>query len=250
MEKKQSHQQKQQEEEYTFPYHYIPRYKPSFTQTYNLDWGLSYAGSIEFILEKLREEEFLSLADIGCGDGRIAAEIAGEFPQRDIVGIDYSGLAIALAKALNPSLNFLCADISTGMSGKKFDCITLIEVFEHIPPEAAESFVAALHGILDEGGFILLTVPHENIPVTAKHFQHFSSEKLRDYFSSFFSVEEEVLFEKQSLITTLFKRFMTNRYFILNHRKLKNSLYAYYKNNLFFADETNCGRVFLKLRKK
>ena len=43
---------------------------------------------------------------------------------------------------------------------------------------------------------------------------------------------------------------MTNRYFILNHRKLKNSMYAYYKDKLFFADETNCGRVYLKLRKK
>ena len=178
MEKSQSHEQEKQEEEYKFPYHYIPRYKSTFTQTYNLDWGLNYAGTIEFILGKLREEDFRSLADIGCGDGRIAAEIAGEFPQKDIVGIDYSEHAITLAKALNPSLNFQCADISADMSGKKYDCITLIEVFEHIPPATADSFVAALHDILDDGGFVLLTVPHENISVTAKHFQHFTPEKL------------------------------------------------------------------------
>ena len=250
MEKAKSHPQKQQEEEYKFPYHYIPQYKSYFTQTYNLDWGISYSGMIEFLLGKLKEEDFQSLADIGTGDGRIAAEIAYEFYQKDIVGIDYSEHAIALAKAMNPSLNFLCTDITTDTSGKKYDCITLIEVFEHIPPASADNFVKALYSILEENGFVLLTVPHKNITLTPKHFQHFSSEEIKEYFKSYFVIEEEILFEKQSLITNIIKRFMTNRYFILNHRKLKNIVYSYYKGKLFYADEKNCGRVFLKLRKK
>ncbi|MCE5250155.1 methyltransferase domain-containing protein [bacterium] len=250
MEKIKSHKQFLQEDQYVFPYHYVPQIKHGFTQTYNLEWGFNYISVIEFIVELLKNEKFDSLADVGTGDGRLVAELSQEFPQKDIIGIDYSDHAIALAQALNPSLHFQCGDIMHDTPVKCYDCITLIEVFEHIPLSSAHDFAQSLSALSAENGFILISVPHKNVQLIPKHYQHFTTESLMSYFEPYFFVEEKFFLEKQSAILYLIRKMLTNRFFLLNHQPAKNLLYAMYKSMVFRAEEKNCGKLLLKLRKK
>ncbi len=92
-----------QDEEYSFPYHYVSRFRDGFSQTFNDTWGINYVSTIEYIIHRLQNENFNSLIDMGCGDGRLTQELAIEFPDKRILGVDYSRRAISLAKSLNLS---------------------------------------------------------------------------------------------------------------------------------------------------
>ena len=188
--------QKEQDSEYELPYHYIPQYRNGFSQSLSWSWGKNYISAIEFVLKKIKEnaDNINSIADIGCGDGRLTKELATEFPNKEIIGVDYSQKAINLAKALNPNVNFIRKDIINDKLWNHFDAITLIEVFEHIPKELCKNFVKSLHNLLTEKGKIFLTVPHENKKLSYKHYQHFNQASLINYFKDLFNIDEIIFF--------------------------------------------------------
>src|SRR5688500_18918104 len=119
--------QQLQEEEYNFPYHYVSEYKNGFSQCFNDTWGINYISTIEFILSKLKGEEFNSLVDIGCGDGRLSKEIHDTFPGKHVEGIDYSDRAIKIAKALNPKIPFKNINILEENLSNQYDAGILME---------------------------------------------------------------------------------------------------------------------------
>ena len=243
--------QSEQEEEYNFPYHYVSEFREKFTQTFNDTQGINYVATIEYILNRLKKESFETLIDVGCGDGRLVRELNTEFPDKKIFGIDYSEKAINLAKALNPNCNFKCVDIIKEVKYNA-DVITLIEVFEHIHPSISANFVDGIHKHLNKNGVLFITVPHINKPIEYKHYRHFSSESIVDCFNNKFLIEEITPFESNSIIKKMIDLILTNRFFLLNSSKVKNMLYKYYKNNLFFvnSNENKCNRLFIKAIKK
>ena len=139
----------QQDNEYGFPYHYIPQSKNGFTQHYHWGWGKQYLSAVDFILEEVQKDikGIDSIADVGCGDGRITKELTEKFDQ-SVVGIDYSERAIKLAQAL-----------------------------------------------------------------------------------------------------VWLNKLVYNDFWIINNKKINNWLYSFYKRKYFFANQNNCGRIYLKLRK-
>ena len=239
-----------QDEAYHFPYHYIAQYKNGFKQTFNDTWGMCYVSTIEFLLNKLALDSISSIADIGTGDGRLVKDMAELFPNRRIVGIDYSRKAINLARALNPGLHFRCEDIVNNINPDKFDAITLIEVFEHIPLDLTERFVCGLVRMLNQGGYIYMTVPHINRTMDSRHYQHFTLEKIKYYFNDYFNIEEVTYFEQEDkLILKIIHKIMTNKLFILNNQLLLSSFYDIYKRKYFISQEQFCRRIFVKLKK-
>jgi len=250
MEERFSETQTVQEEQYRFPHHYVPQFKGGFSTSVYSGFGINYVSTIEFLLSKLDKIEFNSLADIGAGDGRLVKELAEQYPTKKVTGIDYSQRAINMAKGLNPTLDFIKADIINDNILKKFDILTLIEVFEHIPIEICDDFVNALHELLNGNGLLLLTVPHVNKPVSKKHYQHFSSTSLKEYFEKKFFVEEEIFFEVKNWRLFFIRKLLKNKLFLLNNQWMLNCLYKSYKKHCFYTVEKDCGRIFLKLRKK
>jgi len=243
--------QKSQEDQYSFPHHYVPRYRNGFSTVVYSGFGINYVSTIEFLLNKLNELEFSSLCDIGTGDGRLVKEISETFPGKVIFGLDYSEKAINIAKGLNPFLNFIQANIINDNIEKKFDVLTLIEVFEHIPLNETKQFVSSLHKLLNKNGILLVTVPHINKALSKKHYQHFSVNSLSDNFKEYFSIEEIVTFEKiKNWRIFFFRRLLKNKLFILNNKSILNCIYRSYKRKCFFTDEKSCSRIFLKLKKK
>ncbi|MGP1579447.1 MAG: class I SAM-dependent methyltransferase [Wolinella sp.] len=242
-----------QEEEYNFPYHYVSRFRDGFSQTFNDTWGINYVSTIEYIIHRLQNEHFSSLIDMGCGDGRLTQELAIEFPDKRILGVDYSHRAIELAKSLNPAngAHYYQSNIMKETI-EKVDLVTLIEVFEHIPPSISSEFVDGVYNHLNEGGVLYITVPHWNKPVEYKHYRHFSSKTISECFEGKFHIEEIVPFESNGFQKKIIDTILTNRFFILNHQRIKNRIYQYYKNNLFLLnnDESKCNRLFIRAVKK
>ena len=243
--------QKEQDVEYGFPYHYIPKYNGGFTQNYNWGWGKQYASAMEFILEEIKSDSasIESIIDLGCGDGRLTKELSEMFTDKKVVGIDYSKRAINLAQALNPEVEYKNQNIMDH-DLEKCDAITLIEVFEHIPLELCANFARASAELLKEGGYMYLTVPHENKPVSYKHFQHFNYDSLMKHFQKYFDVEKVEYIQKNNKLLILLNVLMTNKLWIINSSFLNNLFYKFYKNRYFYAEERNCGRIYLKLKKK
>lgn len=252
-ETKLSKNQNVQESEYFIPYHYIPeRDADGFSQTLYWSWGMRYMAGIELVLSVLKENVFKSVLDVGCGDGRFLREVLNFCPDATCLGIDYSDKAIAFAKAFNPQIDYVCLDITTTRLDRQFDIITMGEVLEHIPPEQVPLFLKSVANLLTPNGKLILTVPHANKRVQAKHYQHFSSTSLRLAMEPFFTVERVMPFDRMSRITGWMSRVLghNGNNYIVTNRKLNLLLYKRILGGcLNEQPEDRCGRL-LAIAKK
>lgn len=242
--------QKVQEDEYDFPYHYVPTYKQVFNQCFNWGWGINYIATIEFIIDKLKQEQFELLVDVGCGDGRLTKELREEFKEKKIEGVDYSEKAIRLAKAMDFAGTYHCVDIMNDGLNTRYDIALLIEVFEHIPPQIGDDFLSAVARLIRKDGVLLMTVPHVNAPLETKHYRHFSVKNISKCLEKYFEIIEVIPFEKKDKRKDMIDNLLTNDFFILNHVKLKNFLYRMYKEHLFITEEKFCKRIYIKAKVK
>lgn len=166
-----------QEEQYVFPYHYLSLYDIF----YRLFAHRHYISLLEKIREIIPITSSDRILDAGCGDGRFSHMIKDVGAQ--IVGVDYSERAITFAKAFSPTVSFRCADLSS-FQNEPFDKVYCIEVIEHLPPQHLQTFVKALTACLKPDGYLVISVPSKAIPVSKKHFQHFSVNDIRTLFVS------------------------------------------------------------------
>jgi len=239
-----------QEQEYWFPYHYITSFRESFSQHFVDTWGINYAITLDHIIKRVEELAPCSVVDIGCGDGRLTRELSFCSSIRTLQGIDYSERAIRLAKAMNAdrdNVQFRALDITVGEGVLESDLGILMEVFEHIPLDECEKFLAGVRSLLKSGARLLVTVPHANKPLEYKHYQHFTQDSLLPYFQKDFRVEKVVPFEKKAVSRKLLDHLLCNRLFVLNNQRLLNMAYTYHKNHLFSCDgEKNCQRLYIE----
>ncbi|MBW7896421.1 MAG: class I SAM-dependent methyltransferase [Opitutaceae bacterium] len=242
-----SPEQKTQESEYCYPYHYIPSTDTNgFSQVHSWSWGMNYIGGIELVLSRLRNIDFKSLVDVGCGDGRFLREVRRCYPKVSALGVDYSPVAVNLAKAMNPSSNYLCADITRVPLPHKFDVVTMIEVLEHIPPDDISLFLKAVCSTLNNEGRLLLTVPHKNKKLNSKHFQHFTSRMLAAILEEDFIVEAIVPFDRISKFNAGVLRLLGYRgsNFLITSRGINDWLFRrVLKGCLDEQSEKRCGRL-------
>lgn len=251
----QSDPEERQESEYWLPYHYISRFEGGFSASYHDSWGINYVSTIEFLLERVADLRWHSAIDVGCGDGRIAREIARRHPDRHVLGVDASSRAVGLAAAMNPDVSNLCfavRDIASAVpkAGETFDLALAIEVLEHLPPSDLEGFIAGIARQLKPGGRLLVTVPHSNKPVEPCHYQHFTIDSITRAVSSSFQIEVAMPFEQRGFRRRIVRALIGNQWFILNHAGLLERIYRYYRARLFDCEsEAQCQRVFVVARK-
>ncbi len=232
-----------QEEEYSFPYHHIPTISP-FSQTRSLWWGYEYAAYIGYILSELSSHTFSSLIDIGCGDGRLLAELAHTTSAR-LHGTDFSEKALSFARAFSPGT----VSFSNRPPEELFDIFTAIEVFEHIHPNDADTFLASCALTLKKNGLGIISVPSVNIPLNPKHYRHFTESTFRVALEKHFDVERIVHLNKQTIVSKIVQRLLANRFFILNWQPAKDALYRLYTRTSLLANATNASRILAVVRK-
>jgi SAM-dependent methyltransferase len=245
-----SAEQEIQENEYEFPYHYIPTLDDgNFSQVRKLHWGYEYLSYLRFILSKLERIEFDSLLDVGCGEGRFLCEAGKRFPKKKLIGLDFSGRAVEYAELLNPNLRFACGDITDAtLFSEAFDVVTLIETLEHVPPADIPEFVKGLRRYLKDDGTLIVSVPSQNLALNRKHYQHFSLDSLAESLKPHFKIVEHYFLNRISRWERLLKRLLINKYFILNEPRLLNALFRRYENNLLNAGEADGKRICVVCR--
>ena len=175
-------QQAVQAKEYNYPYHHLFSYDHSgqnFSSFRAFNFSISYGIAVRLISQLLEDWKPNTLCDIGCGDGKLLAVLSEAYSDIQMMGFDYDEHSISWAKMFTPRINFEVRDISSSLLKPGFDFITLIEVIEHIPPRDVEDFIDYASMGLKQGGVLVITVPHKNQRIPAKHYQHFDSEQLK-----------------------------------------------------------------------
>ncbi len=107
-----------------------------------------------------------SILDIGCGDGKITAELAQLVPDGQVLGIDISPSMISFAKeqfpqTAYPNLNFSTCNAEELSTPQQFDLIVAFSSLHHIRNGALALQKMTSH--LKPGGSIfLLLIPRES----------------------------------------------------------------------------------------
>ena len=174
-----SDEQALQEIEYTFPYHHLPFVDDAGVPHHGrrMTWAFEYLAYTHAVERAIASIKPSSLLDVGCGDGRLIANLKKSGFDGTIVGCDRSSRAIAFARAFTPYVDFIAADVSD-VDGT-FDLVTCIETLEHVPEEFVEEFVRGMVSRMSRGGRLLVCVPSVNLRMSAKHYRHYTLASLR-----------------------------------------------------------------------
>jgi len=179
-------QQKVQEEQYVFPYHYLGMASEQHRLLYNVDYEHFLRIVLTLAAPFLQTDT--NVLDAGCGDGRLCYELAIHHGVK-ATGIDFSKAALRFARAFNPQLKFIHANLMHLTFKEKFDVVFLLEVIEHFPPQEVDDALSEIHSVMRPGGKLILSAPSANIPITPKHYQHFMPQMLENILHGKFSVE-------------------------------------------------------------
>ena len=105
-----------------------------------------------------------SLLDVGCNAGDLLFDCRKIFLHIELAGIDINNSAVQAAKKRLPG-----AEIRQGFgyqlpfADQRFDCVTCIEVIEHVPALQRPLLLAEMRRVLVPGGRLVLRCPHAGI---------------------------------------------------------------------------------------
>lgn len=169
--------------EYTVPYHWLTMQHNCLARYVELS-----AVMARMLRQHARPGPGL---DIGCGDGRSTFEVACLLG-RDykLSGIDYDARAIHFARLFAPEIEFRVTNgDGLGAAAASMTFLCCREVLEHIAPDAVPAFIAEQYRVLVPGGIAVVVVPSTRLPVSAKHYRHFTAPSLAQCYGQFESVE-------------------------------------------------------------
>ncbi len=114
-----------------------------------------------------------NVADIGCGTGHLLKFLREKNDVANLVGFEYSGAALKIAKETCPKASFFQFDIYKG-SSQKFDVLFCTEVLEHLlfPDKALKNILK----MIANNGTLLVTVPNGRTDTYKGHINFWSPE--------------------------------------------------------------------------
>jgi SAM-dependent methyltransferase len=243
-----------QSDQYDFPYHYLPVFETDRCRlARQWNWAPSYLAALKivhaWISELIGGSGSWSHVDVGCGDGALLFHLSRIFADRDGLswtGVDYDESAIAWARAMNADrVRFLVADMAE--VDVRYNSATLVEVAEHVPPDLLPDFIANLSRMLLPGAELLLTVPHKNLSVQPKHYQHFDFDAVRDYFCPSFEVVSMHGFARHTPLSRVVRRLILNRRYVFTWEPLSDLLIGQLSKQ--YPNEDRVSRIVAVLRK-
>ena len=108
---------------------------------------------LKFVLIKETDH----ILDVGCGDGKITAEIANKLSKGSIIGVDLSPAMISFAKASFPSLIFKLKDAMDLDFNSEFDTVFSFTTLQWIQDHKA--FLQGAYLALKPSGTLAITMP-------------------------------------------------------------------------------------------
>jgi trans-aconitate methyltransferase len=107
------------------------------------------------ILSMIKDLDFVTFLDAGCGVGTLLMDIHHHYPQVDLNGAEFSQKGTELARQKNPYAKIHQLDLTQKALPQKFDLVTCVDVLEHI--EDDQSALENLHQMTAK--YLLLVVP-------------------------------------------------------------------------------------------
>jgi SAM-dependent methyltransferase len=139
----------------------------------------------EIVKRCLRLKPRARVVDIGSGQGDLAAMLAREYPEADLIGLELSAEGVALASEKVPSARFVQRDllraetVSGDLAGFA-DYAVCSEVLEHV--DDPKSVLLNARTYLAPGCRVVITVPGGPMSAFDRHIghrRHHTSESLR-----------------------------------------------------------------------
>ena len=131
------------------------QYDPAYHEA-NDRWAFESAAVVVPLIQALVEPR--SVIDVGCGNAAWAARFAKN-DVADVWGVD--GGEVVPERLRIPPERFIAHDLTTPLKlERRFDLVVALEVAEHLPEEAAETFVASLAGLGPVVAFSA-AIPHQ-----------------------------------------------------------------------------------------
>lgn len=159
-----------QEAEYRLPYHwFMPRWST---------YAVRNSEVIRFVRQHVRGGP---VVDLGCGDGVVCGKLLEKAGIGDVVGIDVSVRALRLASVLTDRYCYAAMSIcELALTTGSATAMTCLDVLEHLPPSDFRRALSEARRVLSPGGWLMASVPSDRVPVSDKHYQHFSPTALAD----------------------------------------------------------------------
>ena len=137
------------------------------------------------LLRTLGEESFLSVVDLGCGNGLLLSEIAARFPHSALAGIDIAADLVEGNRRRSPRIQWYVADLSEPLLRPElretFDVVVACEIVEHL--DAPEVFLRNACTLCRPGGRLLLSTQSGPVRETERrvgHRRHFTRDTLSE----------------------------------------------------------------------
>ncbi len=242
-----------QEDQYSFPYHYLLEIKDNCLNFKKFFYGFEYFTYLNLIknrIVKLRPE---SIIDIGCGDGKFIYEICRNQQFYNgidrIIGIDKDKKAISFAKAFNEyeKPRFFCENV-LNFKSKSFDIGILMEVIEHFSDKDLNKLIHKISELISINGLLFVSVPSKNLKLQSKHYRHYNKNDLIDLFKKKFELENFFFLYNKTFINKLI-RIIYLISDLLNFSSFKKKLFSLFKSNYFYTDESKCLHIVAIFRR-
>lgn len=150
---------------------YRDRIYPRYTQdhataftTFNQSSYEAAAAPIWHRLGKwLPADRNADILDVACGTGTLLYTLKKQ-GYKHVTGIDISAQQIAAAKQVCSDVHETEALSWLNAHNNEYDCITCIDIIEHLTKAELFAFVDALHAALRPGGILILQTPNAESP--------------------------------------------------------------------------------------
>jgi SAM-dependent methyltransferase len=105
-----------------------------------------------------------SLLDVGCNVGAFLSHCRAVDPEIRLAGVEIDPAALEAARQRVPDAELHQAGAEDlPFADESFDCVTCIEVLEHIPGALRRRALAEMRRVLCPGGRLVLRVPHAGL---------------------------------------------------------------------------------------
>src|SRR4051812_26329910 len=102
-----------------------------------------------------------AMLDVGCNVGALLKHCREVFPNMRLAGVEINPRALDAARRDVPGAELHASGAENlPFADESFDCVTCIEVLEHVPADLRATALAEMKRVLRPGGRLALRVPH------------------------------------------------------------------------------------------